>query len=136
MVSNTRSDVGQSFAAFATWLRKNPLAGDRIYGASSVRYQVARYCDYLDANPWPKGDPLRDPAARDGAIRAYGLYLDTFETPAAFFGAMAFIPRAGAATVPFSLLPGAAAAGWLRRRGASGSPPTPVVHRCAGKTPH
>ena len=73
MVSNTRSDVGQSFAAFATWLRKNPLAGDRIYGASSVRYQVARYCDYLDANPWTKGDPLRDPAARDGAMRAYEL---------------------------------------------------------------
>ena len=83
MVSKTRSDVGQSFAAFATWLRKNPLAGDRIYGASSVRYQVARYCDYLDANPWTNGDPLRDPVARDGAMRAYGLYLDTFETPAA-----------------------------------------------------
>ncbi len=77
----TKSDVGQSFAAFAIWLAKNPLEGDRVYGASSVRYQVARYCDYLHANPWTKGDPLREPAARDGAMRAYGIYLDTFDTP-------------------------------------------------------
>ena len=83
MVLSTKGDVGQSFAAFATWLTKNPLAGDRVYGASSVRYQVARYCDYLHANPWTKGDPLREPAARDGAMRAYGIYLDTFDTPAA-----------------------------------------------------
>jgi hypothetical protein len=47
-----------------------------------VRYQVARYCDYLDANPWPGGDPLRDPRARDGAVRAYGTYLQTFDAPA------------------------------------------------------
>ena len=83
MIGSTRSDVGQSFAAFATWLAKNPLDGDRIYGASSVRYQVARYCDYLHANPWTKGDPLREPAARDGALKAYGVYLDTFDTPTA-----------------------------------------------------
>jgi hypothetical protein len=83
MILSTRSNVGQSFAAFATWLANNPLDGDRVYGASSVRYQVARYCDYLDANPWTNGDPLREPAARDGAMRAYGAYLDTFDTPTA-----------------------------------------------------
>ena len=83
MILNARSNVGQSFAAFATWLAKNPLDGDRVFGASSVRYQVARYCDYLEANPWTNGDPLREPAARDGAIRAYGIYLDTFDTPTA-----------------------------------------------------
>ena len=83
MTLSARSDVGQSFAAFAIWLTKNPVHGDRIYGASSVRYQVARYCDYLEANPWTNGDPLRDPAARDGAMRAYGIYLDTFEMPSA-----------------------------------------------------
>ena len=83
MMLSSRRNVGQSFAAFATWLAKNPLDGDRIYGASSVRYQVARYCDYLDANPWTSGDPLREPEARDGAIRAYGIYLDTFDTPTA-----------------------------------------------------
>ena len=83
MVGNNRSNVGQSFAAFVTWLAKNPLDGDRVYGASSVRYQVARYCDYLNANPWTKGDPLREPAARDGALQAYRIYLDTFDTPGA-----------------------------------------------------
>ena len=83
MTLSARSNIGQSFAAFAIWLKKNPLEGDRVYGASSVRYQVARYCDYLDANPWTNGDPLREPAARDGAIRAYGIYLDTFDTPTA-----------------------------------------------------
>ncbi|HTB60982.1 MAG TPA: hypothetical protein VLC06_24095 [Polyangia bacterium] len=83
MTLSARSNVGQSFAAFASWLTKNPLDGDRVYGASSVRYQVARYCDYLDANPWANGDPLREPAARDGAMRAYGIYLHTFDTPTA-----------------------------------------------------
>ena len=73
----------RSYAAFSLWLTSHPLAGDRPFGASSVRYQVARYCDYLDANPWPGADPLRDPAARDGAVKAYGTYLQTFDTPAA-----------------------------------------------------
>jgi hypothetical protein len=71
-----------SFHAFTAWLMSHPLEEDRAFGASSVRYQVARYCDYLDANPWPDGDPLRDPAARDGAVNAYGAYLRTFQTPA------------------------------------------------------
>jgi hypothetical protein len=83
MALSASSNVGQSFAEFATWLAKNPLDGDRVYGASSVRYQVARYCDYLEANPWTNGDPLREPTARDGAMRAYGTYLDTFATPTA-----------------------------------------------------
>ena len=78
-----RNNVGRSFAAFAAWLVENPLDGDRVYGASSVRYQVARYCDYLDANPWTKGDPLREPTARDGAMQAYRSYLETFDTPPA-----------------------------------------------------
>jgi hypothetical protein len=83
MIARARSNVGSSFAAFAIWLVKNPLDGDRVYGASSVRYQVARYCDYLEANPWENGDPLREPAAREGAMKAYGIYLHTFDTPIA-----------------------------------------------------
>jgi hypothetical protein len=71
-----------SYAAFSAWLTKHPLAHDRPFGALSVRYQVARYCDYLEANPWPAGDPLRDPEARDGAMNAYGAYLCTFHTSA------------------------------------------------------
>ena len=82
MKSMGRTGRKGSYAAFAAWLTKHPLAEDRPLGATSVRYQVARYCDYLDANPWPEGDPLRDPSARDGALRAYGSYLETFEVSA------------------------------------------------------
>ncbi len=57
-----------------------------MYGGSSVRYQVARYCEYLDANPWGGGDPLRDTSARDGAVSAYATYLAMFDTPAAMIG--------------------------------------------------
>jgi hypothetical protein len=81
-----RANVAESSAAFAIWLVRNPVDGDRIYGGSSVRYHVARYCDYLATNPWPGGDPLRDHSARDGAVRAYGVYLDTFNTPTPVIG--------------------------------------------------
>jgi hypothetical protein len=81
-----RSGVARSFADFSKWLTDHPLDGDRIYGGSSVRYQVARYCDYLHANPWNGGDPLRLAQARDGALQAYGVYLATFGTPDAEIG--------------------------------------------------
>jgi hypothetical protein len=64
-------------------LAKHPIDGDRHFGGSSVRYQVGRYCDYLNSNPWPGGDPLRDAGARDGAASAYRAYLDMFNTPPA-----------------------------------------------------
>lgn len=76
-----RASPFDSLSAFRTWLLQHPIDGDRIYGASGVRYQVARYCEYLAANPWGGGDPLREKAARDGAIAAYRIYLDTFDTP-------------------------------------------------------
>jgi hypothetical protein len=77
-----RADAAEPLAAFAKWLAEHPVDGDRIYGCFSVRYQVARYCEYLHANPWPGGDPLRDPDQRDGAMNAYRIYLETFDTPA------------------------------------------------------
>jgi hypothetical protein len=49
---------------------------------------VARYCDYLDTNPWPGGDPLADEVARDGAVTAYRAYLDTFNTGGATIGSI------------------------------------------------
>ena len=58
----------------------HPLGEDRPFGARSVRYQVARYCDYLDANPWSGGDPLRDARAHHGAVKAYEGYLRAFDT--------------------------------------------------------
>jgi len=75
------SGSDRGYGAFSDWLTRHPLPEDRPFGASSVRYHVARYCDYLEANPWPGGDPLRDPAARDGALEAYGTYLRTFQAP-------------------------------------------------------
>lgn len=78
-----RANTAESLSAFATWLTKYPVDGDPIYSGSSVRYQVARYCDYLAANPWPGGDPLREHSARDGAVGAYAAYLEMFNTPAA-----------------------------------------------------
>ncbi len=83
MAMNLRTNVAESLSAFATWLTKFPVDGDRIYSGASVRYQVARYCDYLAANPWPAGDPLREHSARDGAVFAYAAYLEMFNTPAA-----------------------------------------------------
>src|SRR5579863_6372156 len=77
-----RTGAAGSYTAFSAWLTSHPLAEDRPFGASSVRYQVARYCDYLHANPWLQGDPLHDPAARDGAVKAYGDYLQIFATSA------------------------------------------------------
>jgi hypothetical protein len=81
--------IAKSLSAFDAWLARNPVAGDRRYGGSSVQYHVARYCDYLDANPWPYGDPLTQASARDGAVKAYLAYLSTFGTPPATLPAIA-----------------------------------------------
>ena len=86
MAMSMRTNVAESLSAFATWLTKYPVDGDPIYSGSSVRYQVARYCEYLAANPWPAGDPLRERSARDGAVGAYAAYLEMFNTPVATIG--------------------------------------------------
>ena len=81
-----RTSIPASLSAFATWLVAHPVVGDQTYSGQSVRYQVARYCEYLHSNPWPFADPLGDEAARDGAVSAYRRYLDTFDAPAATIG--------------------------------------------------
>lgn len=70
--------TGVAAAAFGKWLVNHPVAGDQPFGRSGARYQVARYCEYLGFNPWPRGNPLMDAAARDGAVSAYLLYLGMF----------------------------------------------------------
>jgi len=67
-------------SAFTKWLAKNPIDGDPLCSRHSVQYQVARYCEYLVANPWSGGDPLLDPRQRRGAVNAYAAYLETFNT--------------------------------------------------------
>jgi len=82
-----RTSIPASLSAFASWLVDHPVVGDPTYSGQSVRYQVARYCEYLHSNPWPGADPLSDEVARDGAVSAYRHYLDTFDAaPAAAIG--------------------------------------------------
>ncbi|HET6279313.1 MAG TPA: hypothetical protein VFH73_00035 [Polyangia bacterium] len=76
-------NLAKSLATFKKWLATHPIDGDRLHSAFGIQYQVARFCEYLHANPWPHGDPLRDAAARDGAVKAYRSYLQTFNAPAA-----------------------------------------------------
>jgi hypothetical protein len=76
-----RTSIPASLSAFTKWLADHPVTGDSPFSGSSVRYQVARYCDYLGTTPWPFADPLGDEAARDGAVSAYRDYLDTFNVP-------------------------------------------------------
>ena len=83
-----RTSIPASLSAFTGWLALHPMVGDSPFGRSSVRYQVARYCEYLATNPWPFADPLRDEAARDGAVSAYREYLATFNVPAATIAAV------------------------------------------------
>jgi hypothetical protein len=83
-----RTSIPASLSAFTSWLAVNPVAGDSIFSGSSVRYQVARYCDYLGTNPWLSADPLGDEVARDGAVSAYRDYLDTFNVPRATIDAV------------------------------------------------
>ena len=78
-----RTSIPASLTAFTSWLAVHPVVGDSTFSRLGVRYQVARYCEYLGTNPWPFGDPLRDEAARDGAVSAYANYLDTFNVPGA-----------------------------------------------------
>ena len=83
-----RTSIPGSLSAFASWLALHLVAGDSAFSQSSVRYQVARYCEYLVQNPWPLADPLRDHEARDGAVRAYREYLEAFNVPAATIAAI------------------------------------------------
>jgi hypothetical protein len=81
-----RVSIPASLSAFGSWLLDHPVVGDPTYSGQSVRYHVARYCEYLHCNPWPGADPLGNKAARDGAVTAYRQYLDMFATPAAANG--------------------------------------------------
>ena len=81
-----RTSIPASLSAFGSWLLDHPVMGDPTYSGQSVRYHVARYCEYLHSNPWPGADPLGDKTARDGAVSAYRQYLDMFDAPAAAIG--------------------------------------------------
>ena len=81
-----RTSIPASLSAFGSWLLEHPVVGDPTYSGQSVRYHVARYCEYLHSNPWPGADPLADKTARDGAVSAYRQYLAMFDAAAAASG--------------------------------------------------
>jgi hypothetical protein len=70
--------TNETSRAFAKWLASHPFDGDEPFGRTGARYQVARYCDFLETHPWRCGDPLKEPSARDEAVSAYRLYLEIF----------------------------------------------------------
>jgi hypothetical protein len=78
-----RISIPASLSAFGSWLLEHPVLGDPTYSGQSIRYHVARYCEYLHSNPWPGADPLASTAARDGAVGAYRQYLDMFDSAVA-----------------------------------------------------
>jgi len=88
-----RISIPASLSAFANWLLAHPVVGDATYSGQSVRYQVARYCEYLHNNPWPLADPLGDRAARDGAVSAYREYLGTYAPAEAVGGILLSLDR-------------------------------------------
>ena len=73
-----RMNTADALSAFVSWLAEHPVPGDRAFSNLSVRYQVARYCEYLASNPVAGANPLTDGSARDSAIIAYRAYLRTF----------------------------------------------------------
>jgi hypothetical protein len=88
-----RISIPASLSAFANWLSAHPVVGDATYSGQSVRYQVARYCEFLHSNPWPSADPLGDKAARDGAVSAYREYLGAYAPAEAIGGILLSLDR-------------------------------------------
>jgi len=74
------TSIPRSLTAFAAWLPLHRTTGDETHSDVSVRYQVARYCDFLGTETLLVGDPLADVDARDRAVNAYRAYLDLFNT--------------------------------------------------------
>ena len=62
------------FAAYATWLDRQPLAFNTCV---TYRRQVQRFCAWLATTRRGEGDPLREPNARDAAVRCYKMHLQT-----------------------------------------------------------
>lgn len=62
----------QTAQQYATWLESQPLSPNT---RRTYRTQARQYCDFLKTYPDKYGEPLRDPKARDYAVRDYKTYL-------------------------------------------------------------
>jgi site-specific recombinase XerD len=74
MTAAARPWPADHLAAYATWLLRQPFSA---HTRRAYRVQVAQYCTYLAAMPAAYGDPLREPHARDYAVRDYKTHLKT-----------------------------------------------------------
>jgi integrase/recombinase XerC len=60
--------VPEALAAYEQWLARQPLS---THTRRTYLTQVNRYCTYLSTLHWEYGHPLREPYARDYAVRDY-----------------------------------------------------------------
>ena len=67
-------DLGQQLSAYEVWLARQPLADNT---RRAYLLQVRQYGAYLATRASPDENPLRDPFARDYAVRDYKTYVKT-----------------------------------------------------------
>jgi site-specific recombinase XerD len=60
--------VPEALAAYEHWLARQPLSA---HTCRTYLTQVRRYCAYLSTYLWEYGHPLKEPHARDYAVRDY-----------------------------------------------------------------
>ncbi len=77
MTAGLAPTPAEVFGRYAIWLDRQPLA---VNTCLTYRRQVQRFCAWLATATLEDGDPLRDPPARDAAVRAYTAYLKTART--------------------------------------------------------
>jgi site-specific recombinase XerD len=67
-------DLERQLSAYEVWLARQPLADNT---RRAYLLQVRQYAAYLATRVSPDGNPLRDPFARDYAVRDYKTYVKT-----------------------------------------------------------
>jgi len=67
-------DLERQLSAYEVWLARQPLADNT---RRAYLLQVHQYSAYLATRVAPYGNPLRDPFARDYAVRDYKTYVKT-----------------------------------------------------------
>ena len=67
-------DLERQLSAYEVWLARQPLADNT---RRAYLLQVRQYGAYLATRVSPYGNPLRDPFARDYAVRDYKTYVQT-----------------------------------------------------------
>jgi integrase/recombinase XerC len=70
----TPADLSDTLTRYRDWLARQPLA---IHSRRTYATHVAQFLAYLGAMPAEYGDPLREPHARDYAVRDFKGHLKT-----------------------------------------------------------